>query len=288
MPSGARYTKDLNFMNFTFHPVRALAVLLVLSAVLLRGADELRVISLSPSLTELVFQLGKGHTLVGRSTVCDYPAEAARLPVAGNFADPDLERVLKLKPDLILTHDLIHPAVEKSLARAGIRLVRMQCRNMEDYLCWTRELGKLLHCTEAARKEAVRMEKKLQEFQKQAGGKTSPKTVCWVIWDSPLMIAGGGSLPETVIQYAGEINIAQNLHPEYIKVSKDWLLKNQPDVLVWTCSRPLNRKDRFWKSLNAVQAGRVIYAPDSSLLLRPGPRLPDGIELLKREMEKFR
>ena len=64
--------------------------------------------------------------------------------------------------------------------------------------------------------------------------------------------------------------------------------KNQPDILVWTCSRPLNRKDRFWKSLNAVQSGQIIYAPDSSLLLRPGPRLPDGIELLKKEMEKFR
>lgn len=251
-------------------------------------ADEVRVVSLSPSLTELIFRLGKGNVLIGRSTACDYPAEAAGLPVAGSFADPDLERVLKLKPDLVVTNDLMRPGKEKALARAGIRLVRMQCRNLAEYIRWTEKMGVLLNCPEAAAEEISRMKKKLNEFQIQAEKISSKKTICWVIWDSPLMIAGSGSLPETVIEYAGGINLAKNLHPEYIKVSKDWLLKNQPEILVWTCSRPLNRKDRFWRSLKAVRSGQVIVAPDSALLQRPGPRLPSGIELLKREMDKFK
>ena len=252
------------------------------------AADELRVISLSPSLTELVFQLGKGGMLVGRSTVCDYPPEAAKLPVAGNFADPDIERVLKLKPGLVITNDLLHPGREKALTRAGIRFVRMQCRNMEEYIRWTETLGKLLNCPEAAAKEAARVKTKLEQFRQQAEKIERKRTVCWVVWDSPLMIAGSGSLLETVIGYAGGVNIAKGLHPEYIKASKDWLLKEQPEILVWTVPRPLDRKDRFWQSLNAVRRGHVIFAPDSSLLLRPGPRLPEGIELLKREMEKLK
>ena len=264
------------------------AVFLLIAGPAAEAADELRVISLSPSLTELVFQLGKGGMLVGRSTVCDYPAEVKKLPVAGNFADPDIERVLKLKPDVVITNDLFHPGREKALTRAGIRLVRMQCRNMEEYIRWTETLGKLLNCPEAAAREAARVKSKLEQFRLQAEKIKKKRTVCWVIWDSPLMIAGSGSLPETVIEYAGGVNIAKGLHPEYIKVSKDWLLKEQPEILVWTVPRPLDRKDRFWQSLNAVRRGQVIFAPDSSLLLRPGPRLPEGIELLKREMEKLK
>ena len=127
----------------------------------------------------------------------------------------------------------------------------------------------------------------MKQFCNPLEKRSLKKKVCWVIWDSPLLIAGSGSLPESVIQYSGGVNLAEGVREEYFKASKDWLLKNQPDILVWSCSRPINREDRFWKNLKAVQRGQVIYAPDSALLLRPGPRLPDGIDWLKREMEKF-
>ena len=274
----------LNFRSLRL----VLSVYLLLTAGMFCNADELRVVSLSPSLTELVFWLGKGSDLVGRSAVCDHPAEAVKLPVAGNFADPDIERVLKLKPDLVITNDLMRPGKDKALTRAGIRFVRMQCRNMDEYIRWVEKLGVLLNCPEAAAREIGRIKKRLEKFRLQAAKIKRKKTVCWVIWDSPLMIAGSGSLPETVIGYAGGVNVAKDLHPEYIKVSRDWMLKVQPDILIWTCSRPLNRKDRFWSSLKAVKSGRIVMAPDSSLLQRPGPRLPDGIEMLKREMGKFK
>lgn len=274
-------------MNYWHRSARLLAVVF-LFCFLSVYSDELRVVSLSPSLTELVFQLGRGKMLVGRSSACDFPAEAAKLPVAGGFADPDLERVMKLKPGLVITNDLMKSGKGKVLARAGVRLERMQCRNMDEYIRWTEMLGRLLDCPEAAAVEVARVRNKLDKLRIQAGKTASRKKICWVIWDSPLMIAGGGSLPETVIQYAGGVNLAQGLQPEYIKASKDWLIKNQPDVLVWTCSRPLNKKDRFWKALKAVRNGAVINAPDSSVLLRPGPRLPEGIEWLKFELEKIR
>ena len=271
-------------MKFGFR----LAIFLFLLVFLpVRAADGLRVVSLSPSLTELVFRLGKGNVLAGRSSACDHPAEVSKIPVMGNFADPDAEKILHLKPDLVITNDLMRPGSDRILSRAGIRVIRMQCRNMAEYLRWVELLGRELGCPEAAAKEAARVKSALEKFSKQADKIDPKKTVCWVIWDSPLMIAGAGSLPETVIGYAGGVNIARELHPEYIKVSKDWLLKNQPDIIVWTCSRPLDRKDRFWRSLEAVRRGRIVFAPDSPLLQRPGPRLTEGIELLKREMEKL-
>ena len=271
-------------MKFRFLLTVVLSLLTFLSV----WAKELKVVSLSPSLTELVFRLGKGNLLAGRSSACDHPAEASKLPVMGNFADPDAEKILHLKPDLVITNDLMRPGSDRILSRGGIRVIRMQCRNMEEYLRWVELLGRELNCPEAAAKEAARVKTALENFQRQAEKISLKRTVCWVIWDSPLMIAGSGSLPETVIEYAGGVNIARELHPDYIKVSKDWLLKNQPDILVWTCSRPLNREDRFWRSMKAVRRGWIVFAPDSPLLQRPGPRLPEGIELLKQEMEKFR
>jgi len=251
-------------------------------------ADEIRIVSLAPSLTELVFHLGCGGMLVGRSSACDHPAEAAKLPVAGGFTDPDLERVLKLKPSVVITNDLMKPSKGKALERAGVRLVRMPCRNMDEYIRWTETLGSLLNCPEVASAETARVRKKMEKLLLEAEKISPKKKICWVIWDAPLMIAGAGSLPETVIRYAGGANLAEGLQPEYIKASKDWLIRNQPDVLVWTCTRPLNKKDRFWRALKAVRNGAVIEAPDSAVLLRPGPRLPEGIEWLKRELEKIR
>ena len=274
-------------MKNHFRSARFLAALLFLFHITV-FADEIRVVSLAPSLTEQVFLLGCGRMLVGRSTVCDHPAEAVKLPVAGGFADPDLERVLKLKPTLVITNDLRNPGKGKALERAGIRFERMQCRNMDEYVRWVKLLGRLLDCQDAAAAEIKRVSKKLDGFRIQAEKISPKKKICWVIWDAPLMIAGGGSLPETVIQYAGGVNLAQGLKPEYITASKDWLIKNQPDVLVWTCTRPMNRQDRFWRALKAVRNGAVIEAPDSAVLLRPGPRLPEGIEWLKSELEKIR
>ncbi len=275
-------------MRNIFQLARPLVVLLLFLFQVRVFSDEIRVVSLSPSLTELVFHLGRGQLLVGRSSACDHPAEAEKLPVAGGFADPDLERVLKLKPTLVITNDLRNPGKGKALERAGIRFERMQCRNVDEYVRWVELLGRLLDCPDPAAAEIARVRKKLDGFRIEAEKISPKKKICWVIWDAPLMIAGGGSLPETVIQYAGGVNLAQGLKPEYITASKDWLIKNQPDVLVWTCSRPLNRKDRFWQSLKAVRNGAVIYAPDSSVLQRPGPRLTEGIQWLKNELEKIR
>ncbi|MBQ6598211.1 MAG: ABC transporter substrate-binding protein, partial [Lentisphaeria bacterium] len=150
-------------MKNYFRTACFLAVLLFLFHITV-FSDEIRVVSLAPSLTELVFHLGCGRMLVGRSTACDYPAEAFKLPVAGGFADPDLERVLKLKPTVVITNDLMKPAKGKALERAGVRVVRMQCRNMDEYIRWTETLGRLLNCPDAASAETVRIRKKMEKL----------------------------------------------------------------------------------------------------------------------------
>ena len=109
-------------------------------------AQEERIISLSPALTELVFKLGKGRQLIARSEPCDYPPEVKNLPVAGRFADPDMERILTLRPTLVITNDLINPGVRTVMENAKIRCIQKQCSTIEEYVEWVELLGDALKC----------------------------------------------------------------------------------------------------------------------------------------------
>ena len=265
---------------------RCLALLFLCSFPFL-NAEEQRVVSLAPALTELVFRLGKGDTLAGRSDACDYPPEVKKVPVAGHFADPELERTLRLRPTLIIANDLIRPALLKTFEKAKIKVVLMQCRTPEDYYLWVKRLGDLLGCPGKAEAEIRRVRSRLAEFERKAAESPAGKKILWVIWDSPLMVAGKGSLPDTVIRLAGGKNLAAGVDQEYFKASYDWLLRNPPDVIVWTAAGRPEQSHSFWKQLAAVREGRVVAGIDPDLIQRPGPRLPEGIGALRAELEKF-
>ena len=244
-------------------------------------AQEERIISLSPALTELVFKLGKGQQLIARSEPCDYPPEVKKLPVAGRFADPDMERILTLRPTLVITNDLINPGVRTVMENAKIRCVQKQCRTIEEYVEWVKLLGDVLKCPEAAKAECERVECEAKPLPK------IKRKVLWVIWDSPLMVAGAGSLADGLLQRVGVENIAGNVKIAYFKSSYDWLLEHQPDAIVWTASKRDNLKEhRFWGNLKAVKQGKVVMLPNNDLVQRPGPRITEGYKLLAEQLRK--
>ncbi|MBQ9446786.1 MAG: ABC transporter substrate-binding protein, partial [Victivallales bacterium] len=113
------------------------------------------------------------------------------------------------------------------------------------------------------------------------------RKVLWVIWDSPLMVAGAGSLADGLLQRVGVENIAGNVKIAYFKSSYDWLLEHQPDAIVWTASKRDNLKEhRFWGNLKAVKQGKVVMLPNNDLVQRPGPRITEGYKLLAEQLRK--
>lgn len=239
-------------------------------------------VSLSPSLTELVCHLGGEKQLIGRSSACDYPASVARLPVAGRFADPNLETVLRLKPRYLLTNDLINPGIIKPLQQAGIEVKMLPCRTLAEYRRSVAELGELLPARDAAKKELERVD----AFAAKPPPALDMKTL-WVIWDYPLMVAGQGSFPDEVLRLAGVRNLAGNVPQQYFKCSFDWLLSNPPDVIIWSAAPRKLTDHRVWKKLRAVRDGKVIQDLNADILLRPGPRLFDGVTQLRQKLEQL-
>lgn len=248
----------------------------------LHGA-ELRVVSLSPALTELICFLGKGHLLVGRSDVCTYPADVKKLPVAGRFAIPFTEKVLALKPGLLVSNDLVNPGVKVNFQRAGIRTLQLPCRNLKEYRKCVEILGRKLDARKAAEEEIRRID----TFQKR---KVSPKNlrVLWVVWDTPLMAPGRRSHLHEIIKLTGAENATGEFDQEYVRPSFDKLLKKDVDIIIWSASSSGWKQRRVWQKFPAVKNNRVLADLEQDSLLRPGPRLKGGIEKLERILEQWK
>ena len=211
--------------------MRTLLLFLLLTASLSLSAEELRVVSLAPALTELICRLGKENSLVGRSSACNYPAGVKKIPVAGEFGKPNPEKVIVLKPTHVFANALATPAAAAMLRSAGIRVILKQCRNPDEYREWITLAGKELKCEAEAQKERERFDKELAELRRKTRSSAGKNVLC-LIWDNPPTAAGKGSLPDTVIRLAGQRNTAGGIRQEYFNPSFEWLLKNQPDILL--------------------------------------------------------
>jgi len=271
--------------------MRILSVLLITALSIISTfaeEKEIRVISLSPAITETVFHLGGGKYLVGRSSACNYPEEAKSLPTAGGFAKPDLEPVAVLNPTLLFTNDMFPSEAGDTLEKLGIRVINRQCKTIDDYRDWVLRIGELLDCKESAANEILRVEQQLAGLKENADSIPAEKRVrvAWIIWNQPLMLAGKGSLPDTIMELTGCINVAAGINEPYFKPSFEWLVIEDPDCIIWVDMPPgmlkVMESSAPWKDLRAVKEKRVIHAIPEDMLLRPGPRLFEGMHLLQK------
>ncbi len=262
--------------------MRILAILFLFLGTFGHTTEIRRVVSLSPALTELIFQLGCGELLVGRSDACDFPAEVSAVPIAGRFASPQVETIVSLRPDLLISNALINPGISKTFIQRGIEVLILPGATLADYRQSVQRLGSLLGAAKAAATELQRIDNFLQHLPPPLALK-----ILWVIWDSPLMVGGGPSLPDEIIRLCGAENLAGTIPQAYCKCSFEWLWENQPDVIIWSAPERDLKNDRLWRRLRAVQSDRVITDLPEELLLRPGPRLLDGVRDLRSRLQKI-
>lgn len=272
--------------------MRRLFSLLLLVCILCLAAcsDERKsapdgVVSLSPALTELVCHLGQERKLVARSTACDWPESVKSLPTAGNFAEPELERILAMKPALVVSNEFVNPKDADALRQAGIAVELHPCDGFDDYRAWVALMGKLLDCSREAESELKRTDARIAEFEAELeASEKKPFRALYVIWDSPLLTAGADSLPDAVGRLAGLENIVKT-EKGYPSISLEFVLKEDPDVIVWFAHGKDWKSNPSWSGIRAIREGRVLIPRDDSALLRPGPRIFDGIADLKSDLE---
>lgn len=245
------------------------------------GEPPRRIVSLAPSLTEMACALGLEQNLVGVTTFCDRPASVKGKPTVGGPANPSLEAVLRLKPDLVLVDEEgIGSKLAKRLQKLGVKTVTFRGSRLDRLVPAIRKLGADLNVNKPAEQLARRIENALKASQKNA----QPVRTLFVIWPDPLIAAGTGSLLGDVMQQTGFISISRDGGSAYPRLSLEAVLSRNPDLIVvgqgTNLERPMQRMIKHLSSLDAVKTGRVCMVSDA--LYRPGPRIPEGIAELQR------
>lgn len=255
-----------------------------------------RIVTVAPSVTELVFALGGGDRVVGVSRYDDHPPEARALPKVGGFLDPSAEAILALKPELVIAApSSSNRGVLDRIAALGVPVLVVPGNGLSDLFHALEAIGPVLGAPGAKKSAELvqHLRRELEALRASVHGRSKPR-VAFVYDRNPLVLAGPGSFADTLLVLLGAENVVRT-KVEYPSYSREQLLLDRPDVVIdaslihWldtaTTARPgvlqplvLEVDDPLggywakWRSLPAVESGRV-YGVIGTALLRPAPRL---------------
>jgi iron complex transport system substrate-binding protein len=244
------------------------------------AATPLRIISLSPHITELLFAAGAGAQVVGVDDSSDYPAAVAGIARVGEPAALDLEGLLKLKPTLIVLWTSGTPARQTAeLQRLGLRLYVTDEHRLADIASTLLEFGRLAGTQTEASAAAQRYRTELAGLRSQYANRPRLK-VFYQVWDRPLYTLSGGQVVSEVMSLCGGDNVFAELSALAPAIDKEAVLARDPDViLIAATGAEGERQTRQWQQFPTLRAvrGRHIYTVDPSLTGRMAPRILQGV-----------
>jgi iron complex transport system substrate-binding protein len=259
-----------------------------------KNSDSMRIVSLSPSTTEMLFVLGMGKSLVGATKYCNYPPEARKIERVGGFGTPNVEKLLSLSPDLVVGADLRRSGAFQSLQAVGLRVLNVRVNNIDEMLQAIRDLGDAVGRRRQADEAIASMQAELDKVVAQIpdAAKAKPPRVFVELWDDPLTTIGKSSYLNDVISRAGGVNVAGELSVPHPRVSSERVITWNPDVIVIAhmAERPCSPEEIAqrigWSDVRAVKQGMVVCDIPNDLILRPGPRLVELVKLLASHLHK--
>jgi iron complex transport system substrate-binding protein len=254
--------------------------------------DGIRLASLAPSLTEIICTLGAADCLVGRTSVCNYPpGDVAGVAVVGDFGVPSLEMLASVRPTLVLEVDLADPTLAARIEDLGLARRRIPCRTLDDIPSAIRDVGRLTGRDARAADLAAGIENGIAALRRSAAPASADAPTVFVeIWADPLTTVGRTSFVSELVTLAGGRNIAADVERDYFQVSPEWVIARDPDVILCLYmsedARPRARvlARAGWETVAAVRHGRIHDRFDVDILLRPGPRVLDGIAQLRARL----
>ncbi len=248
------------------------------------GGPSRRIVSLLPSFTEILFAIGAGDRIVGRTTWCDYPPAALAIPSVGDGIPPNIEAVAARKPDLVVLYNS-GPNVTAALQleRIGIRTVLLDLNRLEDLGPATRTLGRLTGLEQRAESVVSAMERLLLQPPPPPTA-----TIAFVVWDNPPIIIGRGSYLDQLATLAGARNVFHDVAQPSSQVSLETIAARDPQwvaVLSDSGVPPAFARRREWRAVRAVREGHFLLLP-GSLFGRAGPRSGEAVTELKARLAR--
>lgn len=238
-----------------------------------------RIISVGPNITEIIYELGAGSKLVGRTDYCDYPKEALLIDSIGGIEDPNIEKIASLKPDLVIGSTHFKQEIIDKLEMLKIKVVILYSEeSFEGVYENINNVAKVLGKEKEAKSIIDGMKKNVKNVLEKIEGLEKP-SVYFVIGVGEYgdYTAGGGTFIGSLVEMAGAVNVASDV--DGWKYSLEKLIEHDPDILI--CSDNYSPKSivvklNGYKDLTAVKTGKI-YDIDSNIVQRQGPRLDEAL-----------
>ena len=246
-----------------------------------------RIISLAPSHTETLFALGVDDNLIGVTQQANYPAETAQIEKVGSIKEPNLEKVIALKPDLVLAAGVTPKGVVHKLRRLDIKVIGLNSHSIEGIIDDIALIAKVTGADKKGREITTEMRNKLNKIKKvvkeNVESEGRPK-VFYEIWNDPLYTAGPNTFINDLIALAGGVNIAQDAKGKWPQYNLESLLAENPEVYITsnhnqdkkTTKNSIKKRDKF-QEIKAIKQGRILVL-NSDLVNRASPRIILGLE----------
>ncbi|RZB29651.1 MAG: iron complex transport system substrate-binding protein [Desulfobacteraceae bacterium Eth-SRB1] len=246
-----------------------------------------RIVSLAPSITEIIYELGQEHRLAGVTRFSDFPPEAAKLPRVGSYVQLDLERIIALKPDLCLaTKDGNPRTVVERLESLQIPVYVVDPRCLDSVMKTVVEIGALLNAGNKAKSLVQNMRFRIQRVRFLVAKAPNRPRVFYQVGIFPIVSTGSNTFIHELILLAGGENLAQG-STSYPRFSREQVLALSPEVFIISSMargevvERVKKEWSCWTDIPAIRNQRI-FLVDSSLFDRPTSRLLDGLELLVR------
>ncbi len=242
-------------------------------------AKPVRIAALAPNITEILFALGLEHRIVGVNSRSDYPATAKKKRKIGDVTI-SAEAVVALKPDLVLAHAYLNREAIPRLEKLKLRVFALDPKTIGHVISDIRTLGRITARPRTAEKIAAGMERGIASV-KTARARSAPKDVLVVIQPNPLWAAGPKTFVDEMLTLAHARNVARDARPGFVPFSRELAISRNPDVIITGIKSDVSYflHSPEWRNTKAVKSRRVFFV-NNDILVRPGPRLVDGLKKL--------
>ena len=247
--------------------------------------EPMKIVSLAPSNTEILFALGLGDKVFGVTEYCNYPEEASTKELVGGYSSVDIEKVVAINPDLILAEDMHKIEVIPALEELGFTVIALVPHNLQEVMDSITLVGTITGTEAAASQIVGDMSQRIEAVTDLTGGLTEEEKVkvLYVIWHEPIMSVGTDTRIHELIEKAGGINIAEVAGEGYPMLALEEIVSINPQVIIVNDDVSLQSilNETRLSEVDAVVNGRV-YSINADLTNRPTPRIIEGLELMAK------
>ncbi len=246
-----------------------------------------RIVSLAPNLTEIVYAVGAGDRLVGRTSYCDYPPQAKAVTEVGDTLHPSVERIITLKPQLVLVSTASQlENFTRQLDEQKIAVYVTNPQSLDQVFASIENLGQLFGTSEVAARLVGDLRRRATAVEK-ATATLKPVRVFYQVSDQPLYTIGHDAYLTDLIKRAGGISVTADVPTAFPRFSDEAALASKPDAIILPTGGSMGNANSTvapaLKTSPAAVNGHV-YKINDDLLSRPAPRLVDGLEQLARAL----